>query len=281
MATARCLCGAVGWELDGPFQFVTHCHCSRCRKTHGTPFATYAAAPADTFRLHGADHVVRWESSPGFLRPFCRHCGSVVPGEPYEGLMFVPAGNFLGDFGGRPVAHIFVASKAPWYEIRDPLPQFAAYPDAIQAPVIEDRPALDPPGAPRGSCLCGAVTYVLEGEALAARNCHCGRCRQARSAAHAANLVMPEAGVRFTRGAEGITEYKIPEARFFTQAFCRTCGSCVPRVDRGRQIAIVPLGGLDDHPARLPQEHIFVADKAPWFDISDDLPQHPGPPPPS
>jgi hypothetical protein len=31
----------------------------------------------------------------------------------------------------KPVAHIFVRSKVPWYEIRDGLPQHAAYPAPI------------------------------------------------------------------------------------------------------------------------------------------------------
>jgi hypothetical protein len=62
------------------------------------------------------------------VRCFCEQCGSVVPGEPYQGLTFTPAGNFLDDPGIRPVAHIFVASKAPWLDIVDELLQFDTYP---------------------------------------------------------------------------------------------------------------------------------------------------------
>jgi len=45
MTRASCLCGDVVWELDGPFELMSHCHCSRCRKAHGAAFATYVAAP--------------------------------------------------------------------------------------------------------------------------------------------------------------------------------------------------------------------------------------------
>src|SRR5207244_3749093 len=83
------------------------------------------------------------------------------------------------------------------------------------------RPPLDPAGAVRGSCLCGAVTFVVEGKPLRAVNCHCGRCRRARSAAHAANLFTAADGVKFTRGESNRSSYKLPEARFFTQVFCR------------------------------------------------------------
>ena len=235
MNEGRCLCGQVSWQLDGPLELMSHCHCSRCRKSHGTPFATYVAGPAGSYRLHGSEHVVQWESSPGFSRCFCRNCGSVVPSHAaFEGRVFVPAGNFAEDPGVRPIAHIFVGSKAPWLEIRDHLARFDAYPEGFDAPVIPDRPPLDPPGAPRGSCLCGAVTFVVEGKPLRAVNCHCGRCRRARSAAHAANLITADDGVRFTRGEDNRFSYKLPEARFFTQVFCRTCGSAMPRIDPER-----------------------------------------------
>src|SRR5262250_2305535 len=124
MVPATCLCSAVTWQIDGPLEWMSHCHCSRCRKTHGAAFATYVAGSANGFQLRGAEHVVRWESSPGFLRNFCGRCGSVVPGEPIDGRIFLPAGSFDADPEVRPLAHIFVAAKAPWFEIEDSLPQF-------------------------------------------------------------------------------------------------------------------------------------------------------------
>jgi hypothetical protein len=274
MHRASCLCGDVTWEINGPLEFMSHCHCSRCRKTHGAAFGTYVGGPADGFRLRGSESVVRWESMPGFFRCFCGRCGSVVPGDPVGGSVFVPAGNLEDDPMVRALAHIFVASKAPWYEIHDSLPRFDAYPPGVDAPVVPDRAPLDPPGAPRGSCLCGAVTYVIEASPLRAWNCHCGRCRKARSAAHASNLFTASDGVQFTRGADHLTSYKVPEAQHFTHMFCRTCGSSMPRIDRNRDLAVVPMGSLDDDPGIRPQAHIFVGSKAPWYEIADDLPQH-------
>lgn len=275
MNEGSCLCGQVSWQLDGPLELMSHCHCSRCRKSHGTAFATYVAGAASGFRPRGSEHVVRWESSPGFYRCFCGRCGSVVPSDTaFEGRVFVPAGNFAEDPAVRPSAHIFVASKAPWFEIRDDLAPFDAYPEGFDAPVIPDRPALDPPGAGRGSCLCGAVSFVVEGKPLRAVNCHCSRCRRGRSAAHASNLITAADGARFTRGEHNRSSYKVPEARFFAQVFCRTCGSPMPRIDHERGIAIVPMGSLDDDPGIRPQYHIFVGSKAPWYEISDALPQH-------
>jgi hypothetical protein len=275
MNRARCLCGAVTWEIDVPLPFMSHCHCSRCRKAHGAAFFTAVACAADHLRLAGAQHVVRWQSSPDWSRAFCGRCGSVVPGAPFGGMVFPPAGNFEDDPGIRPTFHVFVASKAPWYEIHDSLARFDAYPPGVDAPVMPDRPPLDPPGVGiRGSCLCGGISYVLQGKLLRCANCHCGRCRKAYSAAHASNLIATPEALRFTRGEELRVTYKVPDAKFFTHVFCRTCGSSMPRIDSGRGIAIIPMGTLDDDPGIRPQYHIFVASKAPWHTIADSLPQH-------
>src|SRR5262245_16692838 len=192
MMHSRCLCGAVAWNTDGPVEMMSHCHCSRCRKAHGTPFATYVTAPEAGFALRGREHVGRWESSPGFFRYFCTVCGSVVPGDSWQGLVFLPAGCLTADPGVRPQAHLFVASRAPWFEIHDSLLRFETYPPGVDLPAQPDLSPPDPPDrAPRGSCLCGGVAYVIEGEPLRGRNCHCSRCRAARGAAHASNLVTP------------------------------------------------------------------------------------------
>jgi hypothetical protein len=198
----------------------------------------------------------------------------VVPSDAVGASVFTPAGNLLADPGVRPTAHIFVGSKAPWFEIADDAPQFEAYPPGIDAPSLPDREPLDPPGHTRGSCLCNAVTFVVDGPLKFAWHCHCTRCRRARSAAHASNLITAASAVRFTRGAEQLSQFKVPDARFFLHVFCRHCGSPMPRVDEGRDIAVIPMGALDDTPDMLPSGHIFVGSKAPWHAIADALVQH-------
>jgi hypothetical protein len=272
---ASCLCGDVSWDVEGPFELMHHCHCGICRKTHGAAFATVVAVPAHGLHLRGAERIVAWESSPGFWRRFCGRCGSAVPGNATDGRVFVPCGNLDGDPGVAILAHIFTASKAPWYEISDGIPRFEAYPPGFEAPVLPDAPlAPRPSGVTRGSCNCGAVAFEYEGAPILCRNCHCGRCRRGRSAAHASNLGLRVAQFRWTRGEDRVATWKVPDAKFFAQAFCTTCGSKLPRVDASRDLVVVPLGSLDDDPGVRPTEHIFVADKAPWFEITDSLPQH-------
>ncbi|MEJ2131192.1 MAG: GFA family protein, partial [Gammaproteobacteria bacterium] len=248
MVRGSCLCGDIAYAVDGPFEGMSHCHCSMCRKFHGSAFATYANVAGEHFRwLQGEDEIARYASSPGGERAFCARCGSAVPIVVGDGqAAFVPAGNLEEDPGVRPGAHIFVASKAPWYEITDRLERFDAYPPSIDAPGIEREARTAPTeGAVGGSCLCGEVAFEFEGEPLRMVNCHCSRCRKGRSAAHASNLFVDAAGFRWLSGEGHVKRYKLPEAERFTVAFCERCGSDVPRVTAGAARIGIPAGCLD------------------------------------
>jgi hypothetical protein len=129
--------------------------------------------------------------------------------------------------------------------------------------------------------LCGAVAFEVTGTPLSVNHCHCVRCRKARGTANATNVVLPLDAVRFVRGEELLTTFRLPEAKYFAHAFCKVCGSSMPRLDPGRAIAIVPMGSFDEDPGVRPQRHIFVESKAAWDEITDALPQFAkGPPPP-
>lgn len=122
-----CLCGGVRYELAQPPLRLTHCHCSQCRKGHGAAFATYAQVGARDLRyLSGAKLIRRFRSSPQVQRSFCGVCGSNLTFE-WQGdpdRLWIAAGGFDDDPGVRANCHIYVGSRAPWYEIEGALPQF-------------------------------------------------------------------------------------------------------------------------------------------------------------
>ena len=130
MIHGSCLCGGVRFALDGAPQFINHCHCSMCRKAHGAAFGSFLHAHGGDFRwLSGQSLVENYNSSPGNVRAFCRVCGSNVPVLEGEGAhVIIPAGALDDDPNIRPIVHIHISSKAPWYEITDALPQFAEFP---------------------------------------------------------------------------------------------------------------------------------------------------------
>ena len=125
MIRASCLCGGIRCEV-AKVPLILLCHCSKCRKANGAAFETGAAIPVADFTLTAGEELIqRYESSPGMRRAFCRVCGSRAPSKTADGkLWFVPAGLFDDDPGVRPALHMFVGSKAPWWEITDDLPQF-------------------------------------------------------------------------------------------------------------------------------------------------------------
>lgn len=131
MIRGSCLCGKVRYELDGGAQLINHCHCSMCRKVHGAAFGSFLHASGEGFRWvdGSAAHITVYASSPNNTRAFCSTCGSNVPVLEDGGAhVIIPAGTLDDDPGVRPIVHIHVASKAPWFEITDGLPQFGAFP---------------------------------------------------------------------------------------------------------------------------------------------------------
>ena len=125
VAKGSCLCGSVQYELDGPFEVMSHCHCSMCRKHHGAAFATFVTVPLTSFRwVAGEDALSTYQSSAYGKRTFCSKCGSVMPVvEADTGIAFCPAGNLDGELGIQPQSHRFVGSKASWHTITDTFPQ--------------------------------------------------------------------------------------------------------------------------------------------------------------
>ena len=96
MNHGTCLCGAVRYEIAGPFNMMAHCHCSMCRKHHGAPFATFVAAPFDGFRwLSGEQALGRYRSSEQGARTFCATC--------VDGVLANVCPNCGGGFTPRPV----------------------------------------------------------------------------------------------------------------------------------------------------------------------------------
>jgi hypothetical protein len=137
MLRGSCLCGGVRYEIGGALSQVVNCHCSMCRKAHGTAFrARGRVRTADLRWLRGEDLARFYESSPGEHRGFCSVCGSNLftkfAARPQE--LGLALGILDDDPGSRPICHVFVGSKAPWHEITDALPQYETFPPGYAPP---------------------------------------------------------------------------------------------------------------------------------------------------
>lgn len=131
--TGSCLCGAVAYEVDGPFEAFHICHCSRCRKSTSSAFACNLFTRPDAIRwLRGEDQTRRFElpEAKRFARAFCETCGSGVPYTNRTGTaLVVPAGTLNGMPPIEPQDQIFWKHRAPWYDAVIAAPVFDEYPD--------------------------------------------------------------------------------------------------------------------------------------------------------
>ena len=129
MIQGSCLCGAVKFELAHAPEIMNLCHCSMCRKTSGSSFGTFAHIKRDKFHwTKGEAEIIRFESSAGNFRAFCKYCGSSLPvSDDGDDYVCVPAGSFDDDPQIKPQVQIFAGSKAPWQVIADDPPSFDAF----------------------------------------------------------------------------------------------------------------------------------------------------------
>ena len=128
-----------------------------------------------------------------------------------------------------------------------------------------------------GECLCGTVRYEVTGPFLRAGHCHCSRCRRHSGAAVLTQGRVRREDFRLLRGEESLRVYR-PAEDSAVKVFCLRCGSSLfgGTWPEGPEVSI-RLGSVDGDPGIRPQYHTFVESRAPWDEITDELPRHPGP----
>jgi putative intracellular protease/amidase len=124
----------------------------------------------------------------------------------------------------------------------------------------------------RGSCLCGAIAYEVDGELGDFGYCHCKSCRKASGGPHGANAPVDRAKLKWVRGADRVREYESSPGK--RRAFCPTCGSPLyAYLTTTRDVLRLRLGSLDTPFAKRPKAHTWVSDKADWEPLDEDMPR--------
>ncbi|MDQ3778403.1 MAG: GFA family protein [Actinomycetota bacterium] len=129
LLNGRCECGAVRYVVPDGFRYAMNCHCSRCRAGTGSAFKAFAGIERDKLEItHGADALLVFgDADNNHTR--CGVCGSLLFSLVDGDRVHVALGSLADEPSVRPSAHIFVGSKASWFEITDELPQFEELPD--------------------------------------------------------------------------------------------------------------------------------------------------------
>lgn len=123
---AECLCGAVEYNVEDRLEYAGYCHCSECRRSSGSAFSAFGGIAEEALGIvKGEEHISTYHKTEDSLLCFCSICGSsLFSRKPNTGMVHLRFGSLTDIPGLKPQAHVFVNSKAMWYEITDNLPQF-------------------------------------------------------------------------------------------------------------------------------------------------------------
>ena len=125
-----------------------------------------------------------------------------------------------------------------------------------------------------GNCLCGAVSFVAEGEPAFQANCHCKDCRQVTGAAYATLVFMNEADVKITGQLQSF-EHSVDSGNVLSKEFCPKCGSQMFGKNGARPGSIALRGGsINEQELVQPQLNVFAGSKMDCTILDSNIPAH-------
>lgn len=130
MYRGSCLCGKVKVKVLGKIESIIHCHCSLCRKSTGSAYATNGFVDKQHFVIEqGVEHMGGFEFRPGKVRHFCKVCVSPVysSNEADKNRIRLRLGILGDDIEERPISHNFITSKANWDDPDVELPHYEGH----------------------------------------------------------------------------------------------------------------------------------------------------------
>ena len=125
-----CLCGEVRYEISGSSVWSAICYCESCTRAAGAPATAWAGFDRSKFRLLKG-RIEIYESSPGVLRGFCRHCGTSLTYQKnpkvLEGAMddvYVATRTLDDPSAYPPDEHVHYGERVSWFNVDDELPHY-------------------------------------------------------------------------------------------------------------------------------------------------------------
>lgn len=121
-----------------------------------------------------------------------------------------------------------------------------------------------------GRCLCGKVSYEIDGEPLSTGFCHCRSCQKETGAQALPFLFLPKEAVTITGETKSYSQAG-SSGQHLHRHFCPNCGSCIfGHLDVAPTMMTIVAGTLDDPSHFKPQVNIWTSEAQAW----DTL--HPG-----
>lgn len=125
-----------------------------------------------------------------------------------------------------------------------------------------------PNHAVEGSCACGQIKYTGSEMPMSMTNCHCRQCQKLGSAPYLTWAAVDKASLTWNAPPKLLKLSAIAE-----RTICQNCGSSMTMQYHFQpQRLSIAAGTIDGSTAPLPQpgEHIFLSEKASWFNLPQD-----------
>lgn len=132
--------------------------------------------------------------------------------------------------------------------------------------------------AASGSCLCGAVSYSVEGEPLKSVFCYCRDCQKATASDKFFGVWLRKQQFILHSGELSFFVRVGESGGKLDQQFCKACGSLI--VLASQEVNFMALAGatLDDAGDLGPSMLIHTASAPPWAVFPDGITQFTGKP---
>jgi hypothetical protein len=117
-----CLCGGVQFEVREDLDGFRYCHCASCKKLSGSIGTANARASSAAIHVTAGEELLRtYQPDEGSAKTFCSRCGSNLfgGGWPESEHASVRLSAIDTPFEGKPQAHNYVRSVAPWETLPD------------------------------------------------------------------------------------------------------------------------------------------------------------------
>ncbi|HYW03217.1 MAG TPA: GFA family protein [Gammaproteobacteria bacterium] len=125
-----------------------------------------------------------------------------------------------------------------------------------------------------GSCLCGGITFRIEGPLQPIQVCHCSQCRKAQGSPLVTVIPVSRSAFTLVSGEDLLQAYESSPGK--NRVFCRRCASPIySERENLPDVIRIRAGTLDGDLDTRPMAHFYTAYKANWWPITDDLPKFP------
>jgi len=124
-----------------------------------------------------------------------------------------------------------------------------------------------------GQCLCGAVSYKVEGDLQMTGVCHCKNCQRQAGSSYSVLFAVADDQIEIS-GDLQTYEDTADSGNTVYRHFCPKCGSPVKTsLPTQPGMTFIKAGTLDDTSVLHPSIHFWTGSKQDWVKVDDDVPQ--------